>query len=267
MFNARVVLASVALVLLFALSTWLLAPRLLPGLRAPAAGGARVLPSLLLVERWVQGGAPPAAPGKPVVVLLWSDSDPRALAALPVLDAWAHGWGEFGVTVAAVHEPEFSFAADTTVPARIARRLAPSLAVGVDPGGRFAAGLGGMTEGARLLVADEQGRIVVDTVGVLEPGEQALTEWLARALPERLPPMRVAAALPQGVRSVGPGRRKRWFRARWPDRGGTEQVFVAPCATSGARAVGAHAGGRVAGGFGRPDHPAARGGELREHPL
>lgn len=228
MFNARVVFASIALVLLFALSTWLLAPRLLPGLRAIAPGGARALPSLSLVERWVQGGAPQGTPGKPVVVMLWSDTDPRALAALPVLDAWVHGWGEFGVTVAAVHEPEFSFAADTTVPARIARRLAPSLAVGADPGGRFAAALGGMTDGARLLVADEQGRIVVDTVGVLEPGEQALTEWLARALPERLPPMRVAAALPQGVRSVGLGAGRVVSGPLASIAAGTEQVFVAP---------------------------------------
>jgi thiol-disulfide isomerase/thioredoxin len=202
----------------------------LPGLRPAAPAAARTLPSLAGASAWLNG--PPIADaslsGRPVVLLLWSDTDPRALAALPVLDAWNHAWGPLGVKLVAVHEPEFAFAADSTVPAAIVRRLSLTLPVALDPAGRIAAALGGMTEGARLLVADERGAVVVDTVGTLEPGEEALRAWLARAMPDRQPPMRIAADLPANVRSVALGAGR---VAAGPLAGvaaGSEQVFVAP---------------------------------------
>lgn len=230
MFTPRALLAAVLLVLVCAVSTWLLAPRLLPGLRDVAPDGARVLPSLADAQGWLH--SPPvenaALAGKPTVVLLWSDTDPRALAALPVLEAWQRAWEPHGVRVLAVHEPEFSFAADTTVPGAITRAACPAVPIALDPAGRIAMALGGMTEGARLLVTDEKGAIVVDTVGALTPAEDALNAWFERAHPGVAAPPRLAPALPSGVRNVPIGA---GLVAQGPLAGltaGVEQVFVAP---------------------------------------
>lgn len=230
MFNLRLALGSLGLVLLFALGTWLLAPRLLPGLRPAAPAEARMLRSLAGAYAWLNSAplADASLHGKPVVLLLWSDTDPRALAALPVLEAWSRAWGPLGVNVVAVHEPEFAFAADSSVPAAIVRRLHLTLPVALDPAGRIAASLGGMTEGARLIVANENGAVVVDTVGTLESGDAALRAWLDRAMPGNEPPMRIACELPGAVRSVALGAGR---VSEGPLAGvavGSEQVFVAP---------------------------------------
>lgn len=230
MFTPRALLVALLLVFVFALGTWMLAPRLLPGLRDDAPDAARALPSFAEAQGWLH--SPPvenaSLEGRPTVVLLWSDTDPRALAALPVLEAWQRAWEPHGVRVLAVHEPEFSFAADTTVPGAITRAACPGLPIALDPAGRIAMALGGMTDGARLLVTDEKGAIVVDTVGTLTPAEDALLAWFERTHPGVAPPPRLAPALPSGVRNVPIGA---GLVAQGPLTGliaGVEQVFVAP---------------------------------------
>ena len=79
-------------------------------------------------------------------MLLWSDTDPRALAALPVLEAWQRAWEPHGVRVLAVHEPEFSFAAGHDRARRHHARACPAVPIALDPAGRIAMALGGMTE-------------------------------------------------------------------------------------------------------------------------
>ncbi|MFN8587408.1 MAG: hypothetical protein U0704_06360 [Candidatus Eisenbacteria bacterium] len=228
--NPSRVIGATLFVVACVLVTWLVAPRLLPGLRSSAPAGARALPSLREAQGWLQSEPLAAAdlPGAPAVLVLWSDTDPAALAALPVLEAWKRAWSRWGVRVIAVHEPEYAFAADTTVPARLVRAACPGVPVALDPAGRIALAAGGMTEAVRVMVADEGGALVVDTVGTLEPVEDALAAWFARAHPDEAPPPRLAVALPARVRTVelGSGLVADGPLARLAN--GAEEVFVAP---------------------------------------
>lgn len=230
MLSPRVLLGAALFVVACVLVTVAVAPRLLPGLRPASSPVARALPSLREAQGWLQSEPLSAAdlPGAPAVLVLWSDTDPRALAALPVLEAWKRAWSRYGVRVIAVHEPEWAFAADTAAPARLVRVSCPTVPVALDPDGRIGVAAGGMTEGVRIMVADERGVVVVDTVGALEPAEDALHAWLARAHAGEAPPPRLAVALPTGVRVVSlvAGRLEAGPLAGLAP--GTEQVFVAP---------------------------------------
>lgn len=195
--RAFVLLAAVAVVLALGLITWRLAPRLLPGLRETAGREAR-LPSLAVPATWWNGGpvADDSLRGHPVVVLLWSDADPRASAALATLEAWHAAYAPLGVRVLAVHVPEYAYAADTAVAGGIVRRERLSYPVASDPSGQLASRFGGATEGPHLVVADERGRVVVDAVGALAPGDEALHAWAGRAHGAAAPPPLAPPALP-----------------------------------------------------------------------
>jgi hypothetical protein len=182
MSRTLVALAAVSVVLVAGLLTWTLAPRFLPGLRASARSQAH-LPTLDLPATWWNGGPFPddSLAGRPVVVLLWSEADPRTPAALATLQAWHAAYAPLGVHVLAVHVPEFRFADDSAVVGRMVRREKLSFPVASDPAGRFAASFGGATEGPHLVVADERGVLAVDTVAAMAPGDAALRAWAARA--------------------------------------------------------------------------------------
>jgi hypothetical protein len=205
--SLAVILAALAL-LAASVTVWL-APRWLPGLRAPRPE-ARALPSLAAVAAWRNSAplGPDSLKGRPVALLLWSDTDPRATAALAVAEAWHRAYAPLGIRVIAVHEPEYAFAADTSVAAGIARQLALTLPFADDVSGFVEAGSGGTVEGPHLIVADEGGRIVVDTVGVLAPGSLALAAAALRMRPGIPPPPEMDATLPADVREVqlGAGR-------------------------------------------------------------
>jgi len=194
--RALVILAAVAVVLAAGLLAWRLAPRFLPGLREPARAEAR-LPSLDVPATWWNGGpvADDSLRGAPVVVLLWSDADPRAVTALATLEAWRAAYAPLGVKVLAVHVPEYAYAADTAVAGRIVRREQLTFPVASDPSGRLATAFGGATEGPHLVVADENGRVVADAVADLAPGDAALHAWAQRTHAAAVPPPLLPPAL------------------------------------------------------------------------
>ena len=200
--RAFAILAAVAVVLVAGLLTWRFAPRALPGLREPARREAR-LPSLDAPATWWNGGPVPgdSLRGHPAVVLLWSDADPRAAAALATLEAWHAAYAPLGVRVLAVHVPEYAYAADTAVAGRVVRRERLSFPVASDPSGRLATAFGGETEGPHLVVADESGRVVVDAVADLAPGDEALHAWAERTHGPAAPPPLSPRPLP-GIRVV-----------------------------------------------------------------
>lgn len=195
--RALLVLAAFGFVAAAAVLAWRLAPRFLPGLRASAPAAAR-LPSLDVPATWWNGGpvADDSLRGHPAVVLLWSDADPRAAAALATLEAWQAAYAPLGARVLAVHVPEYAYAADTAVAGRIVRRERLSFPLASDPTGRLAAAFGGATEGPHLVVADETGRIVSDEVGDLARADEALHAWAERAHGAAAPPPMAPPALP-----------------------------------------------------------------------
>ena len=210
MFPRRLLLALGLLVIAAALATWQIAPRLLPGLRPPAPAARAGLPPLDRVAAWT-GSRPLTADslrGRAVVLLVWCDTDPRSLAALPVLEAWHRAYAPLGARVFAVHAPEFSFAADTAVTFGLVRGMGLTLPVASDPVNSVQSALGGATDGPHLIVAGEDGVLVVDTVGALGAGELALRQWAARAHPGASPPPPIAIAPPVRTRIVylGAGR-------------------------------------------------------------
>lgn len=223
------VLATLALVLVAALATWLLAPRLLPGLRPAPPATQCTLPSLDGIPGWtgeaVAGGT---LERRPVVLLLWSDTDPRSLAALAVVDAWSRAYAPLGVSVIAVHEPEYAFAADTLVAVRAAARLGVTLPLAFDPTGLAASRAGGATNEPHVFVADEHGVVVLDTVGTLGPAQERLRAIVARLHPGTPLPPEVKADLPAGVRVVALGAGRATAGPLVGVAPGVEQVFTAP---------------------------------------
>ena len=223
---------------LVALITWQLAARLLPGLAmdAPApvttadAGASRALRAALASAAWLDGHAlsTAALAGHACVLCAFADTDPRALVALPVLEAWQAAYGSaYGVRVVAMHSPAFGFGADTSVTGRFVRRLALTLPVALDPDGRLAASLGGIVAGPRVLVADSSGRVISDTVGTLQSAQAALAALAARLRPDLPPPPAIGAALPARVRllRLGASQVQEGPLAALP--AGHEQVFSA----------------------------------------
>jgi hypothetical protein len=185
------------------------------------------LPSIDVPATWWNGFvADYSLRGHPVVVLLWSDADPRAPAALATLQAWHTAYAPLGVQVLALHVPEYAYGADTAVAGRFVRRERLTLPVATDPDGRFAAAFGGATDGPHLVVADESGVVLVDAVAALAPGDEALHAWALREHPDSAPPRLSPPPFP-AVRVVrlGAGEVREGPMAGLP--AGSEQVFTA----------------------------------------
>lgn len=198
--RALVILAATAAVLGAGLLAWRLASRLPPAPGGSAHPEAR-LGSLAGAAAWWNGAVPDdSLRGRAAVVLLWSDADPRAAAALATLAAWHAAYAPLGARVIAVHVPEYAYAADTAVAGSIVRRERLAFPVASDPAGAIAARFGGATEGPRVVVADETGRVVADAVADLAPAEAALRAWAGRMRGEA-PPALAVPSLP-AVRTV-----------------------------------------------------------------
>lgn len=160
----RVIAVLVVVVALLFAATRYLASRLVP------AGPASVAPETALVGRpmpdltglaWLQS-KPPATDSlrdAPAVVVVFSDTDPVALRALPALETWHEAYGRFGVRVIGVHQPEFAFAAAESVAAAFVRRAGLGFPVALDPGYRLRAALGAPA-GGPLVVLGDGSRIV-----------------------------------------------------------------------------------------------------------
>lgn len=190
-------LAAALFVLALVLLTLRLAPRLLPGLR-PAAPAAPGFPSLDAPLVWWNGGpvAADSLRGHPVVALLWSGADPRASTALATLEAWNAAYRPLGVRVLAIHVPEYAYGADTSFVGARVRREAISFPVASDPAGVLAARFGGATEGPHVVVADGNGRVIVDEVGNLARADAALHAWAVRTHGPGAPPALSPPPLP-----------------------------------------------------------------------
>lgn len=219
-------LAAILAVLAAGLLAWRSVQRILPAPRGHARKLAS-LPSIDLPATWWNGFvADYALHGHPVVVLLWSDADPRAPAALATLQAWHSAYSPLGVQVLALHVPEYAYAADTAVVGRFVRRERLTLPVASDSAGQFAAAFGGATDGPHLVVADETGAVLVDAVATLAPGDEALHAWALREHPDSAPPRLSPPSFPK-VRTVrlGAGEVHDGPMAGMP--AGSEQVFTA----------------------------------------
>ncbi len=180
------------------------APRLVPGLRAPGAPAPAQLPSLDRAVAW-RGSAPLPADslrGRPVALLVWEDTDPRSLAALAVADGWHRAFAPFGARVIAVHSPSLDIGADSAVALGIRARGGYVLPMADDIAGFVEGALGGPTDGPHLVVADGEGRAVVDTVNDMAAGEAALRALVRAAHPGAPLPPALDTSLPQDVRTV-----------------------------------------------------------------
>ena len=227
--SRRFALILVALASAAGLATVWWAPHVLPGLRTAPAPRPGELPALARLVAW-RGGGPLTADslrGRPVALLLWSETDPRSLAALGIADAWHRAFAPLGARVIAVHVSDYDFAADSAVGESVARRGGLALTRADDPSGFVEGALGGPMGGPHLVVADPNGHVVVDTVNDMAAGEQALRAMIRRAHPDAALPPSPDPVLPVAVRVVDLGVGK---VEQGPLRGisaGQERVFTA----------------------------------------
>lgn len=188
------IIASVVVVLL--VIAFLLGPR--PDAPEPLSEtrpvGAQRVPELPADAKWLGGGPLTAdsLAGHPLVFVVWSDTDPRSLALLPVADGWQRAYGRYGLRVVGVHTPDFSFAADPAVAEDVRRRLGLTFPIVVDPGYAIERSLE-TTERPALVVADGRGNVRL----VAGPKGTAEVDRMLRDL--------VRAANPKTVFPDGPG--------------------------------------------------------------
>ena len=130
-------MGAVGLILAFGVAAWIVRFR---GDGAENAGPQAVragvlLPRLDAAAGWINGGplTPDSLAGRPTAVILWSDTDPRSLDALPWAESWHRAYAPFGARVVGVHVPDYSFGADSMVSARVARRMGLHFPIALDP--------------------------------------------------------------------------------------------------------------------------------------
>ncbi len=116
---------------------------------------------------WLNGGPGVADSlrGAPALIVVWSDTDPLSLAALPQAQGWLDAYGRYGLRVVGVHVPEYAFAADPPVPALVAQRLDVRFPVALDAGARVAPRLGAGEHLPLWLLADSRGRLAFRATG------------------------------------------------------------------------------------------------------
>jgi len=124
------------------------------------------LAALAGASGWLNGPAPPESlAGRPVLLVAWSDADPRSLRLLREAADWQRAYGRAGLRVIGVHVPEFAFAADTAAPARALRRLGITLPVALDAGSRVASQLGVGDDLPDWVLVDAHGRRTLTAEG------------------------------------------------------------------------------------------------------
>ena len=162
---AIIVIAFIAALGLGVLLPWLgvFGPRAGTGLDAPIA--AR-LPSFEQLGPWIQRPlTADSLRGRIVVVVLWADTSPRSLRALPEVQAWHLAYSRYGLRVIGVHMPEFAFSADTAIAARFVARLGLTFPIVSDPSYRVWGQLPRMLDRPAFYVADSSGRVVFQAGG------------------------------------------------------------------------------------------------------
>ncbi len=169
-----------------------------PVMRVVGRGGAARLPSLAGAAGWLGGRAAgeDSLALHPVVLAIFTDTDPRSAMVLRGLEAWHEAYARYGVRVVGVHHPQYAFAADSAVPARFARRLRLEFPIAIDPQRRIdlppdpadsPSAAPSDRDAPRFAVADARGSIVFRG-GLVEPfdlsaGETAIRRELRRWRP------------------------------------------------------------------------------------
>ena len=231
----RLVLLAALVALAAVLVTWQLAARFMPGLLPSAPAERASAPAQQAVEAlreldsvtWLDGRAPQDARWREHVYVCcaFSDTDPRALEMLRILEAWHRAYASHGVTVIALHSPEYAFGADSSVTGRLVRRLQLTMPVALDPDGSIARALGGLTQGPRVIAQDAAAKRLTQEAGSLAGAAGLLS---AARVMQDLPALPVMDhAVPRVLREIhlGAGR-----VSAGPLRGlpvGHEQVFSA----------------------------------------
>ena len=154
---------SVSVLLMAALAVAWLAPRLglldaPPELREEEPR----LPSFDAATAWLNGGplTSDSLRGRTTVIMVWSDTDPRSLRALPEVESWHRAYARFGVRVIGVLAPDYTFGTDIDVARATARRLGLTFPIALDPAYAIRAQLARAGERPSVVVADTLGRIV-----------------------------------------------------------------------------------------------------------
>jgi len=122
------------------------------------------LPRLDGAEGWINGHplTPDSLQGHPTVLMLWSDTDPASLESLPWAESWYRAYAPFGVRVIGVHLPDYAFASDSAVAGRAVRRLSRHFPIALDPHYQILSAFGRDEERPAVIVADTEGRIVLN---------------------------------------------------------------------------------------------------------
>lgn len=125
------------------------------------------IPLLAGATGWLNGTPATADSlrGGPVLILVWSDTDPVSLRVLPDVQSWQQAYGRFELRVIGVHMPQYAFAADTIVPARALQHLAVQIPVALDASMRIAPQLGAGGGLPAWVVLDTGGRTVYSAQG------------------------------------------------------------------------------------------------------
>jgi thiol-disulfide isomerase/thioredoxin len=196
-----------AVFVVVALVLFVMSRFLLPRLFVTTTGSADLAASLvgrplppLTGLAWLNGEPlpPDSLRGRPAVVAVWSDTDPECLRELPAIQAWHQAYGRYGVRVVGVHEPDFVFATDSTVPASVVRRLGLGFPIALDPDYHLRAILGAPSGGPVVILADTSGNVVAveSGRGHLAAIESHLREQLRHMRPDLQFPGDPAAAAP-----------------------------------------------------------------------
>jgi hypothetical protein len=145
------------------------------------------LPSLDGATGWLNGGplTGDSIAGRPVVLFIWSDTDPRSLERLPMIQGWHDAYARYGVRIVGVHAPDYSFGTDSSVARGVARRLGLTFPIALDPGYRIRKGLGAREDHPRVIVAEASGEIVLDAgADRMAEADQSIREEVRRLHPD-----------------------------------------------------------------------------------
>jgi hypothetical protein len=157
------------------------------GDRGSAATGTSVvrLPSLALAEGWVNGTmTDDSLRGRPVALVVWSDTDPRGLRLLREAEAWQRAYARYGARVIGIHSPDFSFAARPAIAAAVARRMRLSFPIAFDPAYSLRKALG-VDESPAILIASPGGGVVLQAgAGGAARADRVLRELVRKSRPD-----------------------------------------------------------------------------------
>jgi hypothetical protein len=195
--------------------------------REPAADlQSDLLPSLEAVSGWLNGSpdALDSLSGHPVLLALWSDTDPRCLDALQRVESWHQAYSRYGARVIGVYAPEYSFGIDSMVPARIARRLGLTFPIAMDPSYHVRPRIGRVAGGTGVLLADDSGQVVLSVdLDHLDEVDRALRRELRRSHPDLDFP-----AEPEPTAHAAPAREIRFVHLGAGRAGGGPLADVSP---------------------------------------